>query len=194
MHSRTTPCPDGELGCSLSVEVVFRAGFLQFTGAVVMGILGLRRQAARSARALTPPAADTALPRWWRGVMKNKFYGLRWVPAQLELSDWGIKVLAYSSVLPIPTWDVRYYELRTVQPVTWPIAVALIQGGGWLTQGIFLRPDPSVGTYRSRWSALPLVFGPWRSSGSAEIVAQLERRGVSVENDVARFREANLWT
>jgi hypothetical protein len=162
-----------------------------FAGAVVMGILGLRRQAARSARPPAPPA-DTALPSWWRGVMKNRFS--RWVPAQLELSDWGIKVLAYSSVLPIPTWDVRYYELRTVQPVTWPIAVALIQGGGWVRQGIFLRTDPSVAAYRSRWSALPLVFGPWRSSGSAEIVAQLERRGVSVESDVARFRKADLWT
>jgi hypothetical protein len=114
-------------------------------------------------------------------------------PAQLELSDWGVRVFAW---WPYPTWEVRYYELRdTVQPVRWPVMTALaecrVPGP---RHGILFRPDASVAMYRSRWSALTLAFFKWRSADIAEIVAQLDRRGVSVEKEVARFSEADLWT
>jgi hypothetical protein len=102
-----------------------------------------------------------------------------WPTAQLELSDWGIRV---SAIWPFPTWEVRYYELRTVQPIRWRLAA-----------GILFRADASVATYGSRWSALPMVFLTLKS-GCLEILAQLEARGVSVEKEVVRLRMTELWT
>ncbi len=100
-------------------------------------------------------------------------------PAQLELSDWGIRIYA---IWPLPRWEVRYYELRTVQHVRWRLAHCIL-----------FRPDASVATYGSRWSALPMVFLTWKSP-CLEILAQLEGSGVSVEKEVAWLRMTDLWT
>jgi hypothetical protein len=170
--------PGGEPGCSLPFEVISGPGFIISLGAVVMGVLGLRRQSARSARTPAPPAG-TAVARWggrtWFGFMTR-------TAARLELSDWGIRVWPYSG-WPVPAWEVRYYELRTVQPVTWLTA----------RQGVLFRPDPSVATYRSRWSALLIVFWTWKKGGSSEILAQLEGRGVSVTREAGRIRLTGPW-
>lgn len=130
----------------------------------------------RRTRALTPPALGAALAQWTGGYKTG--FGLpylwngaafgtsTWGTAELELFDWGVRVSGFWPwKLMLPTWEVRYHELRSAQHVRWPIA----------NQGILFRTDGS---------AVPLVFSTTRGP---QILVHLAMRGVPVEQKVARL-------
>jgi hypothetical protein len=120
---------------------------------------------ARRTRALTPPALGAPLAHWTGGC-KSRFATSTWGTAELELFDWGVRVSGFWPwKLMLPTWEVRYHELRSAQHVRWPIE----------NQGILFRTDGS---------AVPLVFSTTRGP---QILVHLAMRGVPVEQKVARL-------
>jgi hypothetical protein len=141
-----------------------------FVAAVLLYLLYLW-QFPDLARTLTPPMTGAVLARWTGGY-KTRFLFSASGTAQLELFDWGIRVSGLGLLFKqmLPRWEVRYHELRTVQHVRWRIFV----------EGVLLRTDGS---------ALPLLF---ISTRCGEILAELARRGVPVDNELARLNRSDL--
>ena len=144
-------------------------------GTLVIGVLAYYRLFA-TRRTLTPRPGGALAARWTGGYKSGYKTGRvtsTWGTAQLEMFDWGIRVSGYWLwKLILPTWEVRYQEVRSAQHVRWPIG----------NQGVLLRTDGS---------AMPIVFSTTRVP---QILVQLAMRGVSVEQEVARLKLIDLRT
>jgi hypothetical protein len=146
-------------------------GYIISLGSPVVGTFAYYRLfTTRRARTLTLPVGAAVAS--WTGGYKIRFGGRSgWGNAQLELFDWGVRVSGlWALKLIVPTWEVRYHELRSVQSVRWPVG----------NQGILLRTDGS---------AVSLVFVTTRAP---QILVQFAMRGVSVEQEVARLKRTDL--
>ena len=85
----------------------------------------------------------------------------------MELFDWGVRAHGSETLLiwMIPAWQARYEELAKAQLVTVPVA----------TSGVRLL---------KRNHGEPVIF---TTRQGAQVLDQLERRGVPVDREVSRL-------
>jgi hypothetical protein len=92
--------------------------FLSATGAAVAFAFA-RWQVARFSRTIPVPA-EAPFAVWNGGLHAPWLDASRCV--RLELFGWGVRVRGRWTFRPIlPTWEVYYGELTTVQSVRWPV-------------------------------------------------------------------------